>query len=53
MMDDWAQDLGLPVEIRDDDRFLCSRAEFAAWADGRKSTAWSSSTARCAAAPGC
>ncbi len=37
MMDDWAQDLGVPVEIRDDDRFLCSRAEFAAWADGRKS----------------
>ena len=37
MMDDWAQDLGLPVEIRDDDRFLCSRADFAAWADGRKS----------------
>ncbi len=37
MMDDWAQEFGLPVEIRDDDRFLCSRADFAAWADGRKS----------------
>jgi len=36
MMDDWAQDLGLPVEIRADDRFLCSRADFAAWSDGRK-----------------
>ncbi|KPF67114.1 deoxyribodipyrimidine photolyase [Bosea sp. AAP35] len=36
MMDDWSRDIGLPVAIRDDDRFLCSRADFAAWADGRK-----------------
>ncbi len=28
---------GLPVEIRQDDRFLCSRPQFAAWAAGRKS----------------
>ena len=33
----WADALDAPVEIRDDDRFLCGRAEFAAWADGRKS----------------
>ena len=32
----WAERFGLPVEVRDDDRFLCSRAEFAAWADGRR-----------------
>ena len=32
----WQKALGLPVEIRADDRFLCSRAEFAAWAGGRK-----------------
>lgn len=36
MMDAWPDELGCPVEIRDDDRFLCSRADFAAWADGRK-----------------
>lgn len=28
--------LSVPLEIRDDDRFLCSRAEFADWATGRK-----------------
>ncbi len=32
----WSEDLGLPVEIRDDDRFFCSRRDFAAWADDRK-----------------
>lgn len=31
----WEAALGLPVEIRDDDRFLCSRGRFARWADGR------------------
>jgi deoxyribodipyrimidine photolyase-related protein len=31
----WEKALGVPVEIRDDDRFLCSRAEFATWATGR------------------
>jgi deoxyribodipyrimidine photolyase-related protein len=37
MMDDWAAQTGLPVEIRDDDRFLCSRAEFRDWAGDRRS----------------
>ncbi|MEP5153296.1 cryptochrome/photolyase family protein [Planktotalea sp.] len=32
----WAVKLGLPVTIREDDRFLCSAEEFAAWAKGRK-----------------
>lgn len=32
----WEEAFGLPVDIRADDRFLCSRAEFAAWAYGRK-----------------
>ncbi|MEM7525530.1 MAG: cryptochrome/photolyase family protein [Pseudomonadota bacterium] len=32
----WSDALGAPVEIREDDRFICSRAEFAEWADGRK-----------------
>jgi deoxyribodipyrimidine photolyase-related protein len=32
----WGAESGLPVEIRDDTRFVCSRAEFAAWAKGRK-----------------
>lgn len=35
-MDRWAARFGLPVDIRDDDRFVCSRAEFAHWAAGRK-----------------
>lgn len=30
------QDLPLPVRVLEDDRFLCSEAEFAAWAEGRK-----------------
>ncbi|BAT61825.1 deoxyribodipyrimidine photo-lyase-related protein [Variibacter gotjawalensis] len=36
MMDDWSVDFDVPVEIRDDDRFMCSRAEFRRWAGDRK-----------------
>ena len=36
MMRHWAGQTGLPVEIRQDDRFLCSIGEFAAWAGERK-----------------
>jgi deoxyribodipyrimidine photolyase-related protein len=32
----WEKETGVPVEQREDTRFLCSHAEFAAWADGRK-----------------
>ena len=32
----WHERLDMPVEIRPDDRFLCSRDEFARWAVGRK-----------------
>ena len=32
----WSDKLDRPVEIREDDRFLCSREAFAAWAKGRK-----------------
>ncbi len=32
----WEEALGLPVEIREDDRFLASHSEFDAWAEGRK-----------------
>ncbi|MGB1147676.1 MAG: cryptochrome/photolyase family protein, partial [Alphaproteobacteria bacterium] len=32
----WEADLGLPVQILEDDRFLCSREDFAGWAEGRK-----------------
>ena len=35
-MDSWAEAFGRPVDILDDDRFLCSRATFADWAAGRK-----------------
>lgn len=33
---DWQPSLGIPVEIRDDERFLCSIAEFTQWAAGKK-----------------
>ena len=33
----WQDGLGIPVEIRDDDRFFASTARFAAWAKDRKS----------------
>ncbi len=36
MMERWHELLSVPVEVRADDRFLCSREGFAAWADGRK-----------------
>jgi deoxyribodipyrimidine photolyase-related protein len=36
MMQDWRENLGIPVHIREDSRFLCSRDEFMRWADGRK-----------------
>ena len=37
MMKGWEKKVGSPVEIRDDDRFLCSKADFEKWAEGRKS----------------
>ena len=38
LSDFYALDLGIPVFIRDDDRFFATTERFAAWADGRK--AW-------------
>ena len=35
-VESWSERFGLPVEILEDDRFLCSRTEFADWAEGRK-----------------
>ena len=35
MMRGWPKALGLPVEVLADDRYLCSRDEFTAWAQGR------------------
>lgn len=35
-MDTLPDRLDLPVEIREDDRFFCSSAEFRAWANGRQ-----------------
>ncbi|MFM9858199.1 cryptochrome/photolyase family protein [Pseudoxanthobacter sp. M-2] len=35
-MDGWAAAAGVPVEIRLDDRFLCSRERFDRWMKGRK-----------------
>ncbi len=37
MMLDWRETLPVPVHIREDNRFICSRSEFARWAEGRKS----------------
>ncbi|QYE36056.1 cryptochrome/photolyase family protein [Polymorphobacter sp. PAMC 29334] len=36
MIDGWAARFGVPVEVLPDDRFLCSRADFAEWAAARK-----------------
>jgi deoxyribodipyrimidine photolyase-related protein len=36
-MQSWSRDFGVPIEMREDDRFLCSRSEFVRWAEGRKS----------------
>lgn len=36
MTEAWRNTLGIPVEILDDNRFLCDRKSFAAWAAGRK-----------------
>ena len=36
MMQDWRETLPVPLHIREDDRFLCSREMFRHWADGRK-----------------
>ncbi|MEL7027953.1 MAG: cryptochrome/photolyase family protein [Pseudomonadota bacterium] len=35
-MEGWSAALGLPVEILEDDRFICSHAAFQDWAAGRK-----------------
>jgi deoxyribodipyrimidine photolyase-related protein len=37
MMQGWSQAFDIPVEIREDARFFCSRGRFARWAEGRKS----------------
>ncbi|WP_439574614.1 cryptochrome/photolyase family protein [Phreatobacter sp.] len=36
MMEDWETLAGVPVDIREDDRFVCSHERFARWAEGRK-----------------
>ena len=35
-MSGWKKRLGVPVEILTDERFLCSKEDFASWAEGRK-----------------
>ncbi|GAB5504476.1 cryptochrome/photolyase family protein [Pyruvatibacter sp.] len=35
-LETWCTDLGVDVELRDDDRFLCKLDEFNEWAEGRK-----------------
>jgi deoxyribodipyrimidine photolyase-related protein len=37
MMADWREEMPVPVHVRDDTRFICSRGDFASWAEGRKS----------------
>lgn len=36
MMHAWSDELNIQLEIRDDDRFLCSHAEFSDWAKDRR-----------------
>jgi deoxyribodipyrimidine photolyase-related protein len=35
-METWAEETGLPVDILEDDRFLCPHEDFRGWAEGRK-----------------
>ncbi|MEZ0494785.1 cryptochrome/photolyase family protein [Sphingomonas sp. IW22] len=37
MLESWSDRFACPVEVRADTRFICSHAEFEAWAAGRKS----------------
>ena len=37
MMQHWREELQVPVEIREDKRFLCTASSFNKWADGKKS----------------
>ncbi len=36
MMDSWQERLGVPVESREDDRFVCNHDRFASWASSRQ-----------------
>jgi deoxyribodipyrimidine photolyase-related protein len=36
LMLDWRENLGVPVHIREDSRFIASRDDFMRWAEGRK-----------------
>ncbi len=36
IMKRWQSSLGIAVELREDDRFLCRLGRFASWADGRR-----------------
>ncbi|MGB2492996.1 MAG: cryptochrome/photolyase family protein, partial [Candidatus Puniceispirillum sp.] len=36
IMKRWQSSLGIAVELREDDRFLCDLDRFASWADGRR-----------------
>jgi len=35
-MENWSADLAVELDLRDDDRFLCTLDDFNKWADGRK-----------------
>ena len=35
-METWSEQFGVPVDIREDNRFICTHAEFQHWASGRK-----------------
>ena len=37
MMGEWSAQFGMPLEIRENNSFFCSRGRFARWADERKS----------------
>ena len=53
-MQDWEAAVGVPVEIRPDDRFFCSLAQFRSWAEGRRQLRMEFFyRARCGAAPAC
>jgi deoxyribodipyrimidine photolyase-related protein len=49
----WSEQLGIPVEILADDRFICPLPDFFAWASSRRELIMESFYRQQPAAPGC
>lgn len=53
MVRSWEAELGVPVRVLPDTRFVAGHDEFERWAAGKKQLRMSPSIARCAARPAC